>query len=127
MEKNQKMFSLGQMLSITDGHLMCQIDGVYEILNYLTDDDLYTHQLPRAAEVCKPYILQVYPQLAQFDGSGINAANYRERLESAEAKFGEFLPLSPLPSGVHLHIDPVEELGAMVGDDNVIVLREDAP
>jgi hypothetical protein len=38
-------FTLGEVLSITHGKLLCPIDRVYEILNFMTGDDLYTHQL----------------------------------------------------------------------------------
>ena len=41
-------FPLGVVLSITTGKLLCPIGDVYDILNFLTGDNLFTHQLPRA-------------------------------------------------------------------------------
>lgn len=60
-----KEFSLGDVLSITTGRLLSErrIDGVYDILNWMTGDDLFTHQLPRAGKACQPWLVEQYPQL----------------------------------------------------------------
>lgn len=58
-----KNFKLGQVLTVTSGVLLCSVDELYEILNYLTNDNLYTHQLPRAAEIAKPQLLAKFPEL----------------------------------------------------------------
>lgn len=60
-----KEFSLGDVLSITTGRLLSErrIDGVYDILNWMTGDNLFTHQLPRASESCAPWLIEQYPQL----------------------------------------------------------------
>ena len=61
-----KQFHLGDVLSITTGRLVSprHIDGVYDILNFMTGDNLFTHQLPRAFDECKPYLVAQFPQLA---------------------------------------------------------------
>ena len=61
-----KQFHLGDVLSITTGRLVSprHIDGVYDILNFMTGDNLFTHQLPRASDECKPYLVEQFPQLA---------------------------------------------------------------
>ena len=60
-----KKFHLGDVLSTTTERLVSprHISGVYDILNFMTGDDLFTHQLPRASEECKPYLLEQFPQL----------------------------------------------------------------
>lgn len=60
-----KEFSLGDVLSITTGRLLSErhIDGVYDILNWMTGDDLFTHQLPRAGRACEPWLIEQYPTL----------------------------------------------------------------
>ncbi len=123
MIKTDKMFSLGQILSVTGDRLLCTMDGLYEILDYLTRDSNFTHQLPRVKNECKPYILKRYPELFAFDDSKITCENWSKILEVAETKYGQMLPLTPMPKGEHLHIDPVEELGAMIGDEKVIVVE----
>src|SRR3990167_2376272 len=60
-----KQFHLGDVLSITTGRLVSprHIDGVYDILNFMTGDNLFTHTLPRASDECKPYLVAQFPQL----------------------------------------------------------------
>jgi hypothetical protein len=65
-EQNEiKEFHIGTVLSITHDALLSpdHIDGVYSILNHMTGDNLFTHQLPRAGEICKPALLRAFPVL----------------------------------------------------------------
>lgn len=62
---NQKAFQISQVLSITTGRLCCDMGGVYEILNFVTGDELYTHVLPRACRFAGPLILEQFPELAK--------------------------------------------------------------
>lgn len=52
-----KDFPLGDVLSITTGRLVSKerMDGVNEILDYMTDDELGAHQKLRAADECRPW------------------------------------------------------------------------
>lgn len=58
-----KAFSLGQILSITTGRLCCDMGGIYDILNHITGDNLFTHVLPRASKFAKPMLLELFPKL----------------------------------------------------------------
>jgi hypothetical protein len=99
-----RSFHLGDILTVVIDRLLSPrgMDGVYDILNYMTEDTLYTHQLPRAARECKPHILSQHPELEEIDGSVVNGKN-------AE------------------YIDPAEEAEGMVGPDKVIKLDADKP
>lgn len=57
-------FHLGDVLSITTGRLISPrgIEGVYDILRFMTGQDLFTHQLPRAMTEMKPRLLAQHPQ-----------------------------------------------------------------
>lgn len=61
-----RKFHLGDVLSVTTGHLVSprHMDGVYDILNYMMGLDLFTHQLPLAADICKSDILYQFPELS---------------------------------------------------------------
>jgi hypothetical protein len=109
-----KDFALGDVLSITTDRLVSRdhIDGVYRILNYMTGDDLFTHQLPRAAGECKPALLAQHPQLADVDvpedfggEDGVYAW-----LDEQEAIYGATLSVGPLVAEDHTRIDPFSEL-----------------
>ncbi len=56
-------FGLGPLLTVTTGVMLCEVGELYEILNFMTSDKLFTHQLPRAGEACKPEVLRQHPNL----------------------------------------------------------------
>lgn len=119
-----KQFHLGHILSITTGALVTPdgtIDGVYEILNFMTNDDLFTHQLPRAADECKPYLLDQFPQLAGITSEGINPHTWRAWLADKVAKFGERFDVAPISIGDHDVIDPIVEFKRMTGRDPISI------
>lgn len=42
------------------------IGGVYKVLNFMLDANLFTHQLPRAYDVCYPEIVKQHPWVAEL-------------------------------------------------------------
>lgn len=114
-----RVFSLGQVLTITTGKMLCRqgVGGIYEILNYMTNDNLFTHQLPRAINECAPYLLKQFPQLAGVDASPVKDEVSLERwLADVMARFGETLEVEPIPQDDHTYRDPVEELREMTNE-----------
>ena len=146
-----KLFHISDVLSVTTGRLVSSrhMDGIYEILNFLTGDNLFTHQLPRAMNECKPWLRSTFPGMMD------NSPGMSERLDDMDRrikavpqdrehiavvirdwvedlrialKLPEMLPVYEMGEEMHTRIDPVEELEAMVGKDRVIVVSspEDA-
>lgn len=129
-------FDLGDILSITDGALVSprHIHGVYDILNWMTGDELFTHQLPRAGDACREPLLEQHPQLraVKSDFSAINDRTKTTRDEAeavvaawlAEQKaiYGDTLPVTPLASWHH--IEPVQELVEMTETPDRIIVVE---
>ncbi len=117
-------FPLATILTITDGRLLTDIREVYRILTYMTGDDVFTHQLPRAGRVCASALLGQHPQLAQLiDADAVLTADTIPAwLAKQVAQFGETLPVEPLAHGSHVRIDPVVELEARMGQDRTIVV-----
>ena len=64
-----RQFHLGDILSVTTGCLVSprHMDGVYDILNWMTGDNLFTHQLPRANDECQGPLLAQHPDLAAIE------------------------------------------------------------
>lgn len=60
-----KLFHISDVLTVTTGRLVSarHMDGVYDILNFLTGDELYTHQLPRAMRECEAFLRIQFPDL----------------------------------------------------------------
>jgi hypothetical protein len=120
----EKTFTLGEVLTALTGKLLCSIDGMYAVHNFLTGESLYTHQLPRAFRVCAPFVAQQHPDLAALDWSGVNATNYRQWLDTQIARFGTTRTLTALPSGAYEAMDPIAEAVKMRGGtDGVVVVK----
>lgn len=110
---DSRSFRLGDVLSITTGLLVspAHIDGVHEILDYMTGDSLFTHQIPRAIDECAPILLAQHPQLAEIEvPEEIPADEVPAWLAKQVALYGEYLPVTPLAAGEHKVIDPITEM-----------------
>jgi len=120
----KRSFHIGDVLSITTGRLVSNrhAGGVCDILNYMTGDNLFTHQLPGAADECRPVLLKNFPQLAHVDASCVTVFNLQAWLTEQVALFGETLEVETLADGQHRHKDALTELVECVGPDRVVVL-----
>ena len=112
-----KKFHIGNILTIVTGIMVASegIGGVYESLDWMTDDQLFTHQLPRASRECEPTLKALYPELAKVvppDSSHLPDDRlevfWLDWLNKQIAIFGEELPVPKLINPVH--VDPIEEL-----------------
>ena len=84
-------FDIGTILSVAHSKLLTEIGNVYKILNFMLDDNLFTHQLPRAGRFCAKFLIAQHPKLerwAEFDEQ-ITPENYKEYLEKAKVMFGK--------------------------------------
>lgn len=121
------MFHIGDIVSVTTGVLVAPrgINAMYDILDYMTNDHNFTHQLPRVAKECAPELLRQHPQLAEIESHGIGRDNWQPWLAAIEAKYGEMLPVKPMASVLHVHQNPVSELVENMGvnPDKVIVAK----
>jgi len=126
-----RTFHLGDILSITTSRLVSprHIEGVYDILDFMTGEDLMTHQLPRAARECEGPLLAQHPDLAaavppeKFGDDPESAKEAVDRwLAGQVAVYGETRDVAPLAAGDHTSIDPLEELRMMRPDDGIIAV-----
>jgi hypothetical protein len=141
-----KVFHISDVLTVTTGRLVSasHMDGVYDILNFLTGDSLYTHALPRAMKECEPWLRAQFPTLfpdnplmeGLISGLDSNLANIEGDRKPAIARWvesvrvatglPEHLPVYEMGADMHTVIDPIEELEAMVGKDRVIVVEKES-
>lgn len=144
-ETTKKMFDLGDVLSITANRLVSPrgMDGLYEILNFMTGDNIFTHQLPRASNECRPWLIRQYPWLDDPDITtlwngrltlfleGCKTQHEREMIilgmvSELAAKYGQQIEVERIPRDAHDYKDPIAELGEMMGGlDRVIVVESD--
>jgi hypothetical protein len=140
----RRQFHISDVLSISTGRLVSTrlMDGIYDILNFMTGDDLFTHVLPRAARECKPYLFQQHPSLDSISTERLDVL-----LEEAAASEGtiapesaiscwieeecqrlgipEMLEVETIPMDDHDVRDPVVELEDMVGKDRILCITTD--
>ena len=112
INKIQKEFDLGAILNITTKRLFTSMEDVYEVLNYLTGDSIYTHQLPRVMPIAKAYVLSLHPELTGVgDTVEINSFDDAKAFINEQKKvFGNKLPLSPMgKTDGYSYVDPIEE------------------
>ena len=123
-----KEFPIGAVLSVVTGRLVSEnhIAGVYEVLNFMTGESLYTHQLPRVSEEAEPVILAMHPQLAEAkaEAEQVNGDNWREWLSTWTARYGATIAVPRLTIAQHERIDPQSELAEKVHPSRIIVVGE---
>lgn len=105
-----RTFALADVLSALTGTLCGDVAGVYAVLNFLTGETLYTHQLPRAGRVAAPFIAAQHPDLAALDWSGVNPDTVRAWLATQIQAFGPTRELTPMPAGAYEAQHPIAEL-----------------
>lgn len=131
-----KQFTIGQILSITTGRLCCEMGGVYEILNFITGDNLYTHVLPRAMRFAEPLLKEEHPELFITDEQD---AELTQRIDEAKGIGGNIMGAvgiwlstlgMPMTAEVQSHaavwmsLNPLDELRGMVGEEKIVVVTK---
>lgn len=114
-----KEFKIEVVLSAIQGVLLCKIGEVYEVLNFLTGDNLYTHQLPRAGQVCRVKVFQQHPFLKTIDLEGVTTQNWKQVIDKIKELHPHTISLTPIDNWHH--IDPVEEAAEMMGGTDKII------
>lgn len=115
-----KMFSLGQVLSVIHDRLLCDMNDLYTILNFMSGESLYTHQLPRVMREATPVLLRQHPKLSEIDANAVNHDNWRDWLRQQEELYGSELSVLPMSLDEHERIDPISELAEHVHPSKII-------
>ncbi len=118
-------FHPGTVLSVTTGRLLSPdgIGGLYEILNWMTGDNLFTHQLIRASQECQEPLLAQHPALRDVtipDDPGPDG--WDAFIEGLAVTYGSTLAVAPLDPKDHTVVDPIAELKMMRPDIDPIVV-----
>ena len=102
-----RTFHIGDILTITTGRLVSprHVDGIYDILNFMTGDNLFTHQLPRGMDECAPSLREQFPDLAAIvvpDDLGSKEYNDALCIRRADAVKQALLDLGVAPRQIRL-------------------------
>ena len=118
-----KTFHVGDILTVTTGKLVSprHMDGVYDILNWMTGDNLFTHQLPRASDECAPSLRAQHPDLGAVAAPEFAAEEaVWTWLAEQVAAYGETREVAPLHEDEHTRIDPLTEIRMVAPHAEVI-------
>jgi hypothetical protein len=115
------------ILTVTTGRLVSRrhVDGIYDILNFMTGDNLFTHQLPRGMDECAPSLRVQFPDLAAVEvPEGVNSEEtVYAWLDGQVAIHGETREVVPLRAEEHTYIDPITEIRKMAPHAEVIAIE----
>ena len=103
MQRESKIFHLGDILSVTTSLLVSPryMDGVYELIRYLTATEPQLDAIQDAMALCRPYLLLQHPDLAEIDTVDIDFENWRGWLDDQTQRYGEWLTVErPLPGEI---------------------------
>lgn len=117
-------FPTEAVLSVVTDVLLGDIGGVYEVLNWMTGESLFTHQLPRVGDEALPVILALHPELQEAiaESEQVTRENWQQWLATWKARYGETISVPLLTIGQHERIDPMSELSEMVHPDRIITV-----
>ena len=93
--KETKVFHLGDVLSITTSRLVSPryMDGVYDLVRYLTGTEPQFDVLTATMVSCRRYIIAIYPELDDLEIVDVAFENWRDWLKEQQAAFGEWIKI----------------------------------
>lgn len=115
------------VLTLATGRLCVSVNRMYEIFNAVTQDNLFTHQLPRAFKAVSPYVKNLLPWVNGVDESECTKETWQDWLKSIEGKVGNEHEVVPMPPGSWTQRNPLEEAQEMFGEDRVITVTPSTP
>jgi hypothetical protein len=117
-----RCFHVGDVLTVITGRLLTSMEALHQLLDFMTGDQLFTHQLPRAADECAPRLREQFPDLAAIpEPEFASSADVGPWLASVVAEHGETRMVSPLLDGEHRVIGPLTELAQMMRPDARVI------
>lgn len=127
-----KEFPIGAVLSVVTGVLVSEdpenaMGGVYEVLNWMTGESVYTHQIPRISREAEPVILAFHPVLRQAveEAGQVTPDNWRTWLETWTARYGKTITVPKMTIAEHERIDPLSELAENLDPSRIAVIGID--
>jgi hypothetical protein len=124
-----KDFPTLDVLSTVTGRLMAEsgIGGVYEVLNFMTGESVFTHQIPRIGREATKVMVARQPALAQAveEADQVNPENWREWAATWLDRYGPTITVPRMNVDEHESIDPLSELAEKVPPERRIVIALD--
>jgi hypothetical protein len=110
---------VGNMLSYN------RMEGVYKILNHMTGEAVFTHQIGRIMQEASPVLKKALPEFTEWvneSGYGLvlDEDSHKEWLGRLTKRWGEELEVPVMDVNQHESIDPFSELAEKMHPDKII-------
>jgi hypothetical protein len=117
-EDGCRRFHIGDVLSVTTGRLISPrgMDGIYDILGYMTEDAPFTTQLGRFSDECSPYLMATIGEIIEPfsdvpEDIKDNLSMYKWLHDVTDRMNGDpFVTVFKIDGENHAVIDPITEL-----------------
>ena len=107
----KQTFSVGAVLSVSTGIMLARDFGeVHRLMDHLTGDTLFTHQLPRAFKPCAAALKTQFPALSGIVPPPNVGAVLDEWILEQTKSIGAAFDVEPMPAGAWRAMDPIAEL-----------------
>lgn len=120
-----KQFPTEDVLSTITGRLIGKIEGVYQVLNWMTGESVFTHQLPRISREATPVVVAMYPHLqaAIDEAEQVNPDNWEAFRNLWLDRYGPVIAVPQFTTDTHERIDPMSEAAEHFRPDQIIVVK----
>lgn len=124
MSAPTKAFPTEDVLSTITGILIGGIGGVYEVLNWMTGENVYTHQIPRISREAQPVVVAAHPELAAAvaEADQVNPENWQAWRDLWLGRYGRTIDVPKFNADAHERIDPLSELAEIMPPDRIVVI-----
>lgn len=119
-----KAFPTLDVLGATSGFLLADMGGIYQVLNFMTGQDLFTHQLPRAIESAREAYIYYNPAMVPFF-TEIKEMTQDQILAARDfwlMKYGPTLDVPLIAPDKYEAKDPISELIDMRGGESTAIV-----
>jgi len=119
-----KEFATADVLSTVTGRLMGQMSGIYEVLNWMTGESVFTHQLPRISKEARPVLVAAHPLLQQAidEAEQVTQENWQTWRQTWEDRYGPTIAVPKFNADTHERIDPMSETAEIFHPDKIIAV-----
>jgi len=123
--KMTREFSTCDVLSTVTGVLIGPIGGVYEVLSWMTGEDVFTHQIPRIGKEAVSVLIERHPLLQQAidEAKLVTPENWQEWRQTWEDRYGLTIAVPKFDEDSHERIDPISELAEKLEPNRIIVVK----
>ncbi len=124
-----KAFPTVDVLSTITGRLMGGIGGVYQVLNWMTGESVFTHQLPRIGREAVPVLLALHSTLQQAldECDQVTPENYEEWRDRWLDRYGPEIAVPKFTADDHEYRSPLSELAESVHPSKIVVIGAAPP